>query len=708
MSTEEIDKESHPIAEGVNYDDWNGIDIMESMCMRCGATGETRLMLHKIPYFRELIIASFICEECGERNNEVTFGGEIQIQGCIYDLKVTTPSDLDRQLIKSDSATVRIPELDFEIPAMTQRGGISTIEGMLKKAAENLAMHQDQRMEQMPEVGIRVAQIIGQLTMMSNRFPSAFPFHIVVTDPAGNSFVENPTAPVADPNMTVKYFNRSPEQDEALGLAPSGGVFRDDKESNFSALMTKDGGGFGQVKASTSAAKGEGDINMNVESVTSRTAGDVSEADMDSGVVVIPTPCPHCFKEGESRTALTTIPHFKEVLIMAFNCTDCGFRTNEVKGGGGVPTYGTEVKLTVQSSADLTRDLLKSDTAMVGIPELELELQHGTLGGVFTTVEGLLQKIVQKLLESNPFAVGDSSTNNHSDDHTARERFGDFIDTLKDCAKGKRFPFTLLMRDPLGNSFISAPLGSFLPPEMDHNLKMTDFERTFDENEELGLNDINTDHYGADGESIAHEEVAAGPILPDRLQKPHVKGPDHPTPFAKGTHEYDNTAGGLSFSAPISTTTTTTTPAQGSGGSTDDGNVMAAPAGWSAEKISVDLHLTDALNQYDSSQSNFYDNLAPLHTAGGVKPLEPAAGDSYHTKRIFSETDLELEYLPREEFGGRREGFVFRLGAQGLGYYRDTYKRSSSGSSADAVEAVEAVDARVSGTTSPAVTMENS
>jgi len=96
-------------------------------------------------------------------------------------------------------------------------------------------------------------------------------------------------------------------------------------------------------------------------------------------------------------------------------------------------------------------------------------------------VEGLLQKIVQKLLESNPFAVGDSSTNNHSTDHSSRERFGDFIDTLKDCAKGRRFPFTILLRDPLGNSFISAPLGSSLPPEMDKNLKMTDFERTFDE-----------------------------------------------------------------------------------------------------------------------------------------------------------------------------------------------------------------------------------
>lgn len=466
----EVEKEneaSSELANGVDYNDWNGVDIMKSLCMNCGAEGETRLMLHKIPYFRELIIASFMCEECGERNNEVTFGGEIQIQGCIYELKVTSEKDLDRQLIKSDSASVRINELDFEIPAMTQRGGISTIEGMLKKAAENLAMYQSERMEQMPEVGIKVAQIIGQLTMMANRFPSAFPFTIVINDPAGNSFVENPTAPIADPNLHVKYYKRSAEQDIALGLQPETVTFKDDAESNFTALMTKDTGGFGQVKAAPETAKA---ITMNY-----------ADADMDSGVVIIPTPCPHCFRDGESRSALTCIPHFKEVLIMAFNCKECGFRTNEVKGGGGVPTYGTEVTLTVRSAEDLSRDLLKSDTALVAIPELELVLEHGSLGGMFTTVEGLIQKIVQKLLESNPFAVGDSSTNNHSLDHTARERFGDFIDTLKDCAKGRRYPFTIKLRDPLGNSFISAPLGSLLPPEMDKNLLMEDFERTFEE-----------------------------------------------------------------------------------------------------------------------------------------------------------------------------------------------------------------------------------
>jgi zinc finger protein len=317
--------------------------------------------------------------------------------------------------------------------------------------------------------------------MMSNRFPSAFPFHIVVSDPAGNSFVENPLAPSTDPNLTVKFFTRSAEQDTALGLVPETGVFRDDKESNFQALMTKDGGGFGQVKAAGDQVE-EVAGDRGADAVRSRAAGDnVTDSDLDSGVVVMPTPCPHCLQEGESRTALTSIPHFKEVLIMAFNCKECGFRTNEVKGGGGVPTYGTDVLLSVRSGQDLSRDLLKSDTAAVYIPELDLELQHGTLGGMFTTVEGLLQKIVQKLLESNPFAVGDSSTNNHSEDREARNRFGDFIDRLKSYAKGEMFPFTVRLRDPLGNSFISAPLGSSLPPEMDKNLTMTDFERSFEE-----------------------------------------------------------------------------------------------------------------------------------------------------------------------------------------------------------------------------------
>lgn len=87
-------------------------EVMDSLCMQCGGSGTTRYMIHKIPYFRELVISSFDChdDECGEHNNEVTFGGEIQLQGCSFTLEVTEQKDLDRQLIKSDSASVLLPE----------------------------------------------------------------------------------------------------------------------------------------------------------------------------------------------------------------------------------------------------------------------------------------------------------------------------------------------------------------------------------------------------------------------------------------------------------------------------------------------------------------------------------------------------------------------------------------------------------------------
>jgi zinc finger protein len=103
---------------------------------------------------------------------------------------------------------------------------------------------------------------------------------------------------------------------------------------------------------------------------------------------------------------------------------------------------------------------------------------------MFTTVEGILQKIHANLGENSPFVYGDSKVLHHSNDPSISEgkhKFEHFLDELALYANGKRFPFTLIVRDPLGNSFISAPLGSFLPPEADKNLKLIDYERSFEE-----------------------------------------------------------------------------------------------------------------------------------------------------------------------------------------------------------------------------------
>lgn len=61
---------------------------------------------------------------------------------------------------------------------------------------------------------------------------------------------------------------------------------------------------------------------------------------------------------------------------------------------------------------------------MLLIPELEFEAVSGTLGGCFTTVEGLLVQARDQLAAAHQLYTGDSAT---SED---REKFTEFVDRL--------------------------------------------------------------------------------------------------------------------------------------------------------------------------------------------------------------------------------------------------------------------------------------
>lgn len=98
---------------------------------------------------------------------------------------------------------------------------------------------------------------------------------------------------------------------------------------------------------------------------------------------------------------------------MAFTCDHCGFRSNEVKAGGGTAEKGVRHVLKCSTIEDLNRDVLKSETAAIIIPELNLEVVHGSLGGRFSTIEGLLKQVKTEL-KNNPWIMGDSALGNTS------------------------------------------------------------------------------------------------------------------------------------------------------------------------------------------------------------------------------------------------------------------------------------------------------
>lgn len=66
----------------------------------------------------------------------------------------------------------------------------------------------------------------------------------------------------------------------------------------------------------------------------------------------------------------------------------------------------------------------QSDTAGMSIPEIDLELNPGTLGGRFTTLEGLLQQVYEEL-DEKVFAHGDAALPG------ATDHMGNFLTQLK-------------------------------------------------------------------------------------------------------------------------------------------------------------------------------------------------------------------------------------------------------------------------------------
>src|SRR5690606_25609820 len=115
-------------------------------------------------------LMSFDCEHCGETNNEIQFGGKVQEKGCRYEFDVTSPKDMIRQVIKSDSATIIVPSLEFEIPPakMQRMGEITTVEGLLSTAAQNLGLMQAERQEVDPDLAAKVAEVITKLASLSS------------------------------------------------------------------------------------------------------------------------------------------------------------------------------------------------------------------------------------------------------------------------------------------------------------------------------------------------------------------------------------------------------------------------------------------------------------------------------------------------------------------------------------------------------------
>ncbi|KAK4455697.1 ZPR1 zinc-finger domain-containing protein [Podospora aff. communis PSN243] len=440
-------------AQPAEQDEPGAVEEIESLCMNCHENGTTRLLLTQIPYFREIIIMSFSCDHCGFQNNEIQPAGTFQLKGVHYELRLTAMADFERQVVKSDTATVKFIELDVEVPA--GRGQLTNVEGLLSTILNDLESGQEERKEQAPEVYAKIEEILAKGKKMLAG--EAFPFRVSVDDPAGNSFI-TPDMRDGVGKWEKREYLRTPEQNEALGLTDT-------------------------VKTDLTD---DGDI-------------------IPDQVYQFPASCPGCMHPCTTNMKMVDIPHFRQVVIMNTTCDDCGYKSNDVKTGGEIPEKGKKVTLRVTKPEDLARDILKSESCELECPELSLSVNPGTLGGRFTTVEGLLTQ-VREDLHNQIFQTGDSGSGGDSLSADEKTRWSDFFAGLDSAIKGKR-EFTVILTDPLACSYVQSMADD--PSQPDDQMTVVEYDRTDEEEEELGLKDMKTENYAEDAEPTKKEEEKA-------------------------------------------------------------------------------------------------------------------------------------------------------------------------------------------------------
>ena len=169
--------------------DLDRVSVIESLCMNCHEQGLTKLLLTRIPYFRDIVVMSFECPHCNVRSAEVQPANDLALKAVRATLTVdvadvaATKADLNRQVIKSETCRVLIPEADFEIPANGTRGDINTIEGVLSNIADSLQAEQGNRELGEPERAAKIQAVIDQFRLFASGAKS---FTFVLDDLAGN------------------------------------------------------------------------------------------------------------------------------------------------------------------------------------------------------------------------------------------------------------------------------------------------------------------------------------------------------------------------------------------------------------------------------------------------------------------------------------------------------------------------------------------
>jgi zinc finger protein len=169
-----------------------------------------------------------------------------------------------------------------------------------------------------------------------------------------------------------------------------------------------------------------------------------------------------------------------------------GFSNAEIQNAGQIQPRGSKCTFKVTSQEDLNRRIIKSDSCIISFPELDFEIpaQRGTL----STIEGILTTSLDELSMFQP--------QRYATDTETFEKIDAFIKRGRDFSVGKFLPFTIILNDPAGNSWIDRT-----PNDSSDKWKQIEYNRTAAQNTTLGLSNPDADQDKEEEELIGPDDV---------------------------------------------------------------------------------------------------------------------------------------------------------------------------------------------------------
>ncbi|MDP3917115.1 MAG: ZPR1 zinc finger domain-containing protein [Nanoarchaeota archaeon] len=166
-------------------------ELKGQMCMFCGKK-ELVLMQDEldIPYFGKVLVFSMNCGNCSFSKSDVE---SMSIKDpCRITFEIQSKKDLDVRVVKSSTASVKIPGLKIDVrPGPASNGYVSNIEGLLNRFKRVIEQRRDSSDDETERKNAK--NLLKRLWKVEC---GDVPLTIVIEDPTGNSGIISEKAKV--------------------------------------------------------------------------------------------------------------------------------------------------------------------------------------------------------------------------------------------------------------------------------------------------------------------------------------------------------------------------------------------------------------------------------------------------------------------------------------------------------------------------------